>query len=139
MQRHPLNSILISGILGTAAMSILVYIAPAVGIPMGGPWKMLAGFFKVPIALGWILHFGIGVVLAGIYALAFVRILPGNRPVRGALYGIFPWLLAMVMVVPMMGGPLFMGSARMAFGSLLGHLVYGAVMGAFNPLPNGEA
>lgn len=136
---HRLNSILIGGILGTAAMSILVFVAPAMGIPMGGPWKMLAGFLKAPVAVGWILHFVIGIVLAEIYAVAFARILPGNRPIRGALYGIFPWLLAMIMVVPMMGGPLFMGSARMAFGSLLGHLVYGAVMGAFIPLPHEEA
>lgn len=139
MERIRISSILAGGILGTAAMSILVFVAPAMGIPMGGPWKMLAGFMKVPILVGWVAHFMIGTILAGIYALAFVRFLPGNRAIRGALYGIFPWLLAMLVVVPMMGGPVFMGSARMAFGSFLGHLVYGAVMGLFIPLPEGEA
>jgi uncharacterized membrane protein YagU involved in acid resistance len=50
--------------------------------------------------------------------------------VRGALYGLAPWLLAQLVVIPMMGMPLFSGSAVLATGSLIGHLVYGAVVGA---------
>jgi hypothetical protein len=33
-------------------------------------------------------------------------------------------------LLPMMGMPLFSGSAALAIGSLVGHLVYGAVVGA---------
>jgi uncharacterized membrane protein YagU involved in acid resistance len=139
MQKPTLNQILLGGLAGTAAMSLLVFIAPFMGIPMGGPWNMLAMFMKAPIAVGWILHFAIGVILAAVYGFLFRPWLPGNRYVRGALYGIFPWLLAMLVVVPMMGGPVFMGAALKAMGSLLGHLVYGAVLGAFIPLPDTEA
>jgi hypothetical protein len=32
--------------------------------------------------------------------------------------------------MPMMGVPLFSGSAALAIGSLIGHLVYGTVVGA---------
>ncbi len=71
-------------------MSLLVYVAPLMGIPMGGPWKMLAMFLKAPIFVGWILHFLIGIVLAGIYAALFLSWLPGVPAVRGLLYGIFP-------------------------------------------------
>jgi hypothetical protein len=43
------------------------------------------------------------------------------------------------MVMPMMGMPIFSGSAVMAMGSLLGHLVYGAVLGlVYGPVPEAE-
>lgn len=38
--------------------------------------------------------------------------------------------------MPMMGMPFFSGSAVLATGSLIGHLVYGAVVGAiYGPVP----
>jgi uncharacterized membrane protein (DUF485 family) len=37
--------------------------------------------------------------------------------------------MAQLLVMPMMGMPLFSGSATMAMGSLVGHMVYGAVLG----------
>ena len=40
------------------------------------------------------------------------------------------FLLAQVAVMPMMGMPLFSGSTPMALGSLVGHLIYGATVGA---------
>lgn len=64
--------------------------------------------------------------------------LPGPPALKGALYGIAPFLLAQIVVMPMMGMPLFSGSAAMAIGSLIGHLVYGAVVGAiYGPIPAG--
>ena len=48
---------------------------------------------------------------------------------RGALYGVAPFLVAQIVVMPMMGMPVFSGSVAMAMGSLIGHLVYGAVVG----------
>jgi uncharacterized membrane protein YagU involved in acid resistance len=71
----------------------------------------------------------IGVVLAVGYALFFLRRLPGPAAARGALFSLIPWLMAQLMVMPMMGMPLFSGSMMMAGGSLIGHLVYGAVVG----------
>jgi hypothetical protein len=41
-----------------------------------------------------------------------------------------PWLMAQVAVMPMMGMGLFSGSLPVAMGSLVGHLMYGAVIGA---------
>jgi hypothetical protein len=37
--------------------------------------------------------------------------------------------MAQLVVMPMMGMPVFSGSMPMAIGSLIGHLVYGAVLG----------
>jgi uncharacterized membrane protein YagU involved in acid resistance len=81
------------------------------------------------LALGWMAHFMIGVILAVGYALV-ARFVPGPAPLSGAVYAIAPFLMAQILVMPMMGMPLFSGSASMAMGSLIGHLAYGAVVGA---------
>jgi len=93
------------------------------------PAQMLAGAMGGSLLLGWVAHFMIGTILALIYA-AVAPFLPGAPFVRGVIYGIAPFLLAQVVVMPMMGMPLFSGSAVMAMGSLVGHLVYGGVVGS---------
>jgi hypothetical protein len=42
-------------------------------------------------------------------------------------------------VMPMMGMPLFSGSAQMAMGSLVGHVMYGAAVGAIYGHPDAGA
>jgi uncharacterized membrane protein YagU involved in acid resistance len=79
--------------------------------------------------LGWMAHFAIGITLAVGYAVVGGK-LPGSAWVSGALYGLAPYLLAQVAVMPLMGMPFFSGFGAMAVGSLLGHLVYGATVGA---------
>jgi uncharacterized membrane protein YagU involved in acid resistance len=104
--------------------------APMMGMPPMNIGEMLGSMLGGVVALGWAAHFMIGVVLAVIYAAGFAHRLPGPGPVRGALYGVAPWLMAQLVVMPMMGAGLFSGSALVAAGSLMGHLVYGAVLGA---------
>ena len=79
--------------------------------------------------MGWIAHFMIGVILAELYAVV-AGSLPGPVVVRGALFALAPWLLAQVVVMPMMGMGLFSGAMNLAMGSLLGHIIYGGVVGA---------
>jgi uncharacterized membrane protein YagU involved in acid resistance len=93
------------------------------------PAAMLAGAMGGSVVLGWLGHVMVGIVLALIYA-AVAGWLPGDPWLRGALYGVAPWLVAQLMVIPMMGMPLFSGSIVLAAGSLIGHLVYGTVVGA---------
>jgi len=117
------------GLLGTVAMTLVgLYIAPLMGMPAMNPAVMLAGAMGGNMLLGWVGHFMIGTVLAIGYALVAGSI-PGSPAIRGALYGIAPFLLAQVAVIPMMGMPFFSGFGAMAVGSLVGHLVYGAVVG----------
>ena len=71
----------------------------------------------------------IGTTLALKYAVV-AHLLPGPSALRGALYSLAPFLVAQVMVMPMMGMPIFSGSVPLAMGSLVGHLVYGATVGA---------
>jgi uncharacterized membrane protein YagU involved in acid resistance len=76
----------------------------------------------------------IGIILAVGYA-AVAPFIPGPFVARGALYGVAPFLLAQIVVMPMMGMPVFSGSAVLAMGSLIGHLVYGVVLGGVYGAP----
>jgi len=119
----------VAGIFGTLVMTVVgLWIAPLMGLPPMNPADMLAGAMGGSIGLGWMAHLMIGVVLAFIYA-AVAGFLPGAPGVRGALFAIAPFLVAQIMMMPMMGMPIFSGSVAMAMGSLVGHLIYGAVVG----------
>lgn len=125
------------GIIGTAVMTAVgVWAAPLMGMPPMNPAEMLAGPMGGSMALGWIAHFAIGTILALIYAVV-APWLPGPPALRGALYGLAPFLVAQIVVMPMMGMPVFSGSVAMATGSLVGHLIYGAIVGAvYGPVPS---
>jgi uncharacterized membrane protein YagU involved in acid resistance len=126
---------IIAGLVATLVMTAVgLWVAPLMGIPAMNPAEMLAGAMGGSMVLGWIGHLMIGVILAIGYAIV-APALPGPGWLRGALYGIAPWLLAQIVVMPMMGMPVFSGSAAMAMGSLIGHLVYGAVVGAIYGAP----
>ncbi len=129
---------LLAGVIGTGVMTVFAMLAPLMGLPPMDVAGMLAhfmgrwiGFISLP--LGWAAHFMIGGTLAFIYALWFVKILPGPAWTRGLVYGLLPWLVAQVAVMPLMGMGLFAsawGSMVPALQSLLGHLVYGVTVGA---------
>lgn len=122
--------VVVAGIAGTAVMTVVgLYAAPLLGMPAMNPAAMLAGAMGGSVVLGWAAHFMIGITLAAMYAVV-APALPGPNPVRGALWGIAPFLMAQIVVMPMMGMPVFSGSVALAMGSLVGHLVYGAVVGA---------
>lgn len=128
----------LGGLAGTAAMTALMLAAPMMGLPPMNIGRMLGSAMGGVVALGWMAHFVIGTVLAVVYAALFAPRLPGARPVRGALYSLLPWLMAQVVVMPLMGAGLFSGSMLAAGGSLMGHLVYGAVLGSLYGRPESE-
>jgi uncharacterized membrane protein YagU involved in acid resistance len=129
-----LISILKGGIIATAAMTLLMLVAPMMGLPKMPIGEMLAGFMGIPVALGWIAHFMIGVVLAAVYVFILKDRLSGKSVVKGLLFALIPFFMAQIIVMPMMGAGLFSMSTgtpiMMVMGSLIGHLVYGAVLGA---------
>ena len=135
----------LAGIIGTVMMTVVgLYAAPMMGIPMMNPAEMLADQMGGSAVMGWIAHFMIGVILAEVYA-AVAGSLPGPVVVRGALFGLAPWLLAQVALMPMMGMGFFSGDMNMAMGTLIGHIIYGGVVGAVygepsqGPAPVSEA
>jgi uncharacterized membrane protein YagU involved in acid resistance len=97
-------------------------------MPIG---EMLGSFLHIGSAAGWGMHVVIGLVLALIYAAWFAAWLPGGPAVRGAVYGLGVFLVFQLVVTPMMGGAVFSGgNLSMIMGSLVGHLAYGALVGA---------
>ncbi len=130
----------LGGFTGTLVMTAMMYwVAPAMmgmrmdiaamlGSMLGGSW-----------AAGMAMHFVLGsVVFPAIYSYLLYERLPGSPAARGTLWGVILWVLAQVVVMPMMGGGVFsraMGGAMAAFGSLVGHLVYGALLGAIAGSP----
>ena len=123
-----------AGIVGTVAMTFLMIIAPVMGMPEMNIGRMLSSFMGVPLALGWLAHFMIGSGLAVVYVYGFAQKLTGEGWIRGAIYSLIPWLMAQIVVNPMMGAGIFASATpapfAMVMGSLMGHLVYGAVLGA---------
>lgn len=121
---------IVAGLLGILGMTILgLWIAPSLGMPRMDPAALLAKGMQIPLALGWTAHLITGIILAFIYAL-IQPYLPGPAAIRGALFSIAPWLIAQVVLMPVMGLPLFMGSGIMAMQSLIGHLIYGVILGS---------
>lgn len=128
---------LAAGAAGTAAMTMLMLAAPMMGMPKMPIGEMLGGFLGIGAAAGWAMHGVIGLVLGAIYAAAAAGRLPGAPPVRGVVYGFLVFLVAQIVVSPIMGGGVFSGGQMLVIaGSLLGHLVYGSVVGAvYGPSP----
>jgi uncharacterized membrane protein YagU involved in acid resistance len=133
-----INSALTAGLIATAAMTAFTFMAPLMGFEMNIP-GMLASTMGAPVIVGWIAHFMIGEILAINFALIFLK--KTNKPAdikSGAIFGLIPWFIAQIMVMPVMsvlaGGSyisgLFSGSAMIAMASLVGHLIYGGVLGA---------
>ena len=124
-----LGRAVLAGLAGAVAMTALMLMAPMMGMPPMNIGAMLGSVMGGNVALGWMAHFVIGVVLALGYAAVFAKRLPGAPVVRGALFSLLPWLMAQIVVMPMMGMGLFSGSMLAAGGSLMGHIVYGIVLG----------
>ncbi len=122
---------LLAGAVGTAAMTMLMLGAPLMGMPKMPLGEMLGTFLHIGSAAGWAMHVVIGLVLALIYAAWFAARLPGGPALRGAIYGFGVFLVAQLVVTPMMGGGVFSGgNMAVLAGSVMGHLVYGALVGA---------
>lgn len=133
MVKNPGKSI-VAGLIGTLVMTGFMLMAPMMGMPEMNIGKMLGMFMGMPEMAGWLAHFMIGSVLAVFYAVIFQPKIPGNGVVRGMMFGLIPWLMAQVIVNPMMGAGFFAMNTpapmAMVMGSLMGHLVYGAVLGS---------
>ena len=143
MNQHNFGRAVLAGLIGTLGMTIVMLMAPLMGMPPMPIGNMLAGFMHVPVALGWIMHFMIGTVLAVGYVYLFAARLPGKPFIRGLIYSLIPWLMAQIIVNPMMGAGVFASATPtpilFVMGSLVGHLVYGAVLGAVYGLESATA
>jgi hypothetical protein len=119
-----ITRVLAAGVLGTLVMTVVgVYVAPLMGMPPMNPADLLASQMGGVEVLGWIGHLMIGVVVAVIFAKLLFGRLPGPGVLQGALFSIAPWLMAQLIVMPMMGMPVFSGSFVFGAATRIGHLV----------------
>lgn len=133
--------IIVSGIIATAVMTMVMMIAPYMGMPKMDIAGMLSGMTHTPRIIGWLMHFMIGTFFALIYAKYFNAWLHkiDNNILRGMLYGFIVFVLAQIMMPimmkimppPDMPSPENQNMMLMVIGSLIGHLVFGGVLGAF--------
>jgi uncharacterized membrane protein YagU involved in acid resistance len=132
--RPNLSVVFVGGLLGTPAMTALMYVfAPVLGVntdivtmlgEMLGGWRM-----------GMLVHILNGAVIFPVaFVLLLYRFLPGSPITKGIAFGILLWLLSQLAVMPIMGAGFFsahIGGLRAAAASLLGHMVYGWSLGLF--------
>lgn len=94
---------ILAGFLATVAMTILMYGWPLVGLPRMDVMAALGGVFPFgisPYIVGSLIHVGIGISLAVVFALFFDSWLPGPGWLRGALFSLAPWLFAITLLGP---------------------------------------
>jgi uncharacterized membrane protein YagU involved in acid resistance len=128
------NRVLLSGIAATAAMSVVaMFVAPMMGMPKMDFGVMLGSgnpMMPMPYFMGWIVHFMVGIIFAIIYATVAIKVLKGAYFFKGIIFAIGIFIMAQAVMMPMMGNGFFSnGNMSLIMGSLIGHLVFGVVLG----------
>ena len=67
----------LGGLVGTAVMTLVIFLAPMMGMPKMNPAEMLSSMMGVPILIGWIMHFMTGII----FALGYVFLLSNRHSV----------------------------------------------------------
>jgi hypothetical protein len=119
---------ILGGIVGTVMMTLMM-----IGRPMDIA-ALIGGMMGDNYMIGMVMHIMMGVVLFPVvYVFVVFRFVPGPAPVRGIIWGAVLWLAAATMIMPMAGAGFFMseiGGMKAAVAALMGHIVYGALLGA---------
>lgn len=104
-------------------------------VPMILRVAALAGSHR--LLVGWLVHLGVSVLLGALFGLLLpARASSGTAVALGWLYGVAWWVVGGLVVMPLaMGlGPFAplqsLATAPAALGSLVGHLLWGAIVGA---------
>ncbi|MGH7215476.1 MAG: hypothetical protein ACREIT_11990 [Tepidisphaeraceae bacterium] len=128
---------LIAGVVFGMMMQMMM--APT---PEGGQVPMMAMVAKIlrsdNIAVGWAYHLFNSAVIGAIFGWILGGRVSGYASgfTWAALYGIFWWVLGGLILMPILLGmpafaPLMMEPMRpVALGSLMGHIIYGLILGA---------
>lgn len=137
MARRPIQSGVLAGFVATVVLSLLMLMKGGMElVPELNVVSLLnrmMGTAEAPAA-GWFVHFVIGTLLWGGLFGIVERELPTHSPLaNGLLFSTGMWFMTMAIVMPIAGAGVF----GLAIGmiapmvTLMLHLVYGAVLGAF--------
>jgi hypothetical protein len=136
---------IVAGLVGTGMMTVLMGMAPQMGMPKMDIVGLLGSMFGAPAnrSLGLALHLMMGAIFGIVYALLFPA-LGGSIILLGLFFGIAQWLivgLAMGMIPTLHAGirsgqvsapgvyMMSTGGMMSFMGGLLGHAVFGLVVG----------
>ena len=127
------------GFIGTVILTLMMHIvAPMMGVRMDIVGK-LGEMTNTGMAGGLLMPFLNGTVIFPlIYVHLLYRWLPGAPWQKGLLWGVILWLGLEVVMTPMMGGGIFsmeIGGMKAVMAALIGHLVYGAILGIVGGAP----
>ena len=133
----------LGGFVGTLAITFLMYKgAPMMGLAKMDIAAMLGSMFG-SWTMGMVMHFVSGsIIFPLIYVHFLFRVLPGPVAVKGLLWGVILWFVAQAMVMPMMGQGFFgmkLGSMMPTAASLMGHIIYGLLLGWITGAPGVKA
>jgi uncharacterized membrane protein YagU involved in acid resistance len=136
----PYARAILAGFVGTLGITAVMYlVAP---LMLGAPMDiaaMLGQTFGIGWAGGMLLHFTLGsLIFPAVYIWTY-PVLPGSPTMRGVAFGTALWLASEVIVMPMAGAGVFhvnAGGMLAVIGSLIGHLVYGGLLGALCSVPH---
>lgn len=130
----------IAGIVGAAAMGVLVSLMNAATLAVAIP--SLYGLAPPPNGVaGWAVHLShgavLGVLFGGIADAAGVGRSVGKSAAAGIGYGVLVWVVFAALLMPVwlsaVGSPASPPFPNFALPSLLWHVVYGVVLGALYP------
>jgi len=127
------------GFIGTVMFTLMMrFVAPMMGVRMDIVAK-LGEMTHTGMAGGLFMHFLNGTVIFPlIYVYLLYRLLPGAPWQKGLLWGVILWLGVEIVMMPMMGSGIFSmetGGMKAVTAALMGHLVYGAILGAIAGAP----
>lgn len=136
--------VIVAGLVGTVAISMVMAMAPKMGMPKMDIVDMLNTMFGKPNrTLGWMMHFMMGIIFALIYSFIWSVGVGNATWLFGLIFGAAHWLIVgMVMgMIPMMHVGIKSGEVQapglwmtnnggmMAFaGGLMGHMAFGLVV-----------
>ena len=122
-----------AGLAATAVLSMIMVAKGIMGLmPELDVIGMLSSMMDTAPAVGWVMHFVIGMLAWGVGFVVFHRLLPGRSDVaKGISFGVAAWFMMMLAIMPMAGAGLFglkMGPIAPMM-TLMLHAIYGAVLG----------
>ena len=139
--RSRLLSGAVAGVVAGVVFGVMMQMMSA-PTPQGGTMPMMAMVAMVvrsqSLAVGWLYHLFNSAVIGALFGLFF-----GERATSygagvswGAVWGLVWWVLGALILMPLLLGMPAFASLRMppmrpvAMGSLVGHLLYGLILGA---------
>jgi hypothetical protein len=122
-----------AGFVGTLVLSALMIGKAFAGLaPQLNAISMLAGILGTGLAGGWLAHFIIGTIFwGGLFGWLAPHVPGGSSWLKGTIFSVGPWILMMILVMPLAGAGLFgltLGVLAPVM-TLVLHLIFGAVMG----------